>query len=129
MIETLEHQTIINLIVTVIVAMFASSGFWAFIEWKLRNRKDVDENRQHQTDLLKGLAHDRIVYLGLKYIRRGWISADEYENLSLYLYKPYLAMEGNGSARRIMTEVDQLPIRPPSYVQLHQEEEIKYTPK
>ena len=56
-----------------------------------------------------GLGHDRIVYLGLKYIERGYITVDEYENLYEYLYKPYEKMGGNGSAARIMEEVKKLP--------------------
>lgn len=65
--------------------------------------------------MLVGLAHDRIIFLGMQYIERGWITQDEYENLHEYLYKPYEQMGGNGSAKRIMTEVDTLPIRPSNY--------------
>lgn len=49
--------------------------------------------------MLIGLAHDRIVYLGMLYIERGCITQEEYEKLG-----------GNGSAKRIMQEVDKLPI-------------------
>ena len=42
--------------------------------------------------------------------RGGYITQDEYENLYEYLYKPYEKLGGNGSAKRIMTEVDQLAI-------------------
>ena len=42
---------------------------------------------------------------------RGYITRDEYENLYEYLYKPYEKLGGNGSAKRIMAEVDKLPIR------------------
>ena len=61
--------------------------------------------------MLIGLAHDRIIYLGMVYVERGWISQDEYENLQVYLYEPYEKMGGNGSARRVMEEVRKLPIR------------------
>lgn len=64
-----------------------------------------------QTELLIGLAHDRLISLGMQYITRGWITQDEYENLSVYLYKPYEKLGGNGSVKRIMLEVDKLPIR------------------
>ena len=57
-----------------------------------------------------GLAHDRIMYLGMSYIDRGCVTQDEYENLRVYLYEPYERMGGNGSAKRIMQEVDKLPI-------------------
>lgn len=62
-----------------------------------------------------GLAHDRIIYLGMAYIERGYITQDEYENLYEYLYKPYEKLGGNGSAKRIMTEVDQLAIHKATY--------------
>lgn len=41
---------------------------------------------------------------------RGYITQDEYENLRVYLYEPYAKLGGNGSAKRIMQEVDRLPI-------------------
>lgn len=65
--------------------------------------------------MLIGLAHDRIIYLGMTYIERGYITQDEYENLYEYLYKPYEKLGGNGSAKRIMTEVDQLAIHKSIY--------------
>jgi hypothetical protein len=68
-----------------------------------------------ETQMLIGLAHDRIIYLGMVYIERGYITQDEYENLYEYLYKPYKKLGGNGSAKRIMTEVDQLAIHKSTY--------------
>ena len=65
--------------------------------------------------MLVGLAHDRILCLGMLYIERGYVTRDEYENLYEYLYRPYLKMGGNGSAKRIMQEVDRLPIRTGQY--------------
>lgn len=89
---------------TIIGAVLASSGFWAWIQ-KRSDKKDV------RTRMLIGLGHDRIMYLGMKYIQRGYITHDEYENLYEYLYKPYDEMGGNGSAKRIMQEVEKLPIK------------------
>ena len=60
--------------------------------------------------MLVGLAHDRIIHLGMAYVERGYITQDEYENLRVYLYEPYEKMGGNGSARRVMLEVDKLPV-------------------
>ena len=61
--------------------------------------------------MLLGLGHDRIVYLGMQYIDRGYITQDEYENLYEYLYIPYKKLGGNGSAQRIMNEIEKLEIR------------------
>lgn len=65
--------------------------------------------------MLIGLGHDRIINLGMSYIERGWITQDEYENLYVYLYKPYQEMGGNGSAKRVMEEVARLPIKNSRY--------------
>ena len=98
-----------QIIITIFSSVLASSGLWAYIQ-KKAERKDV------KTQMLIGLAHDRIIFLGMSYIERGWITQDEYENLYEYLYKPYEAMGGNGSAKRIMTEVNELPIHKCTYV-------------
>lgn len=89
-------------VVTVIGTLLASSGFWAFTS-RISDKKDA------RTQMLIGLGHDRIIYLGQSYINRGWITADEYENLYEYLYLPYRKCGGNGSAERIMEQVKKLP--------------------
>lgn len=98
----------LELIVTVICSVIASSGFWALMT-KILEKKDV------RTQMLIGLGHDRIIYLGMKYIEKGEITQSEYENLHKYLYEPYKKMGGNGSADRIMKEVDNLKIVSDSY--------------
>ena len=94
----------LQMIVTVVCSVVASSGFWALVQSRM-NKNDAN------TRLLIGLAHDRICYLGMKYIERGYITQDEYENLNDYLYVPYLERGGNGSAQRIMETVKKLPFR------------------
>lgn len=98
----------LQMILTIVCSVIASSGFWAYIQ-KRSERKDV------KTQMLVGLAHDRIIYLGMIYIERGWITQDEYENLYEYLYKPYEKMGGNGSAKRVIEEVNRLPIHKSTY--------------
>ena len=98
----------IQMVTTVLASVLAASGFWALIT-KLMDKKDT------KTRMIVGLGHDRILNLGMEYIKRGWITQDEYENLHEYLYKPYKELGGNGSAERIMKEVDKLPIRPADY--------------
>lgn len=98
----------LQMVVTIVCAVIASSGFWAFIQRK-------NENKDVTSQMLIGLAHDRIIFLGMKYIERGWISQDEYENLHDYLYKPYEKLGGNGSAQKVMIEVNKLPIHTSTY--------------
>ena len=97
-------RQLVDIILAIVSSLLASSGLWAFVFKKLNNR-------DAQNDMLIGLGHDRIMYLGMHYIKQGWISSDEYENLSKYLFEPYRALGGNGSAERIMKEVDKLTIR------------------
>ena len=102
--QTYLSVTVLQVIVTAITAIAASSGFWAFIN---RKRNTGSLTRQ----LLIGLAHDRIVCLSLDYIHRGWITQEEHENLCVFLYNPYHLMGANGSVLRLMDEVNNLPIR------------------
>ena len=98
----------IEMVVGIVCAVLASTGLWSYLQ-KRSDRKDV------KTRMLIGLAHDRIISLGMQYIERGWITQDEYENLNEYLYKPYEEMGGNGSAKRVMNGVDKLPIHASNY--------------
>lgn len=97
-------------VLTCFASVLASSGFWAWMQAR-RDKKDA------KTKMLLGLGHDRIVYLCMKYIDRGWISSDEHEDLIKYLYTPYVGMKGNGTAQRLIAEINKLPIRKMTYVQ------------
>lgn len=94
----------LQVFITIVCSVLASSGLWTYVIKKIE-KKDV------KTEMLIGLAHDRILYLGMCYIERGYITQDEYENLYEYLYGPYLKLGGNGSVKRVMNEVDKLPIK------------------
>lgn len=96
----------LQIALTIFSSVLASSGLWAYV-MKRADKKDV------KTQMLMGLAHDRILDLGMGYLDRDpqYITQDEYENLKVYLYEPYEKMGGNGSAKRIMQEVEKLPIK------------------
>lgn len=94
---------LLELIITVVTSVIASSGVWTFIT-KMAEKKDS------KTQLLIGLAHDRILHLCEKYIERGWITKEEYDDLHKYLYEPYTKSGGNGSAEKMVKKVDQLRI-------------------
>lgn len=100
-------MTILEAFVTILVSVLASSGVWAVV-MKVMDKKDV------RTQMLIGLGHDRIMYLGNSYISRGYITSEEYENLVDYLYRPYELMGGNGSAKRVVDEVKKLPLNRPN---------------
>jgi hypothetical protein len=95
----------LQLALTSVSSVLASSGFWAYMQYK-------DKKKDATTRLLMGMAYDKITTLGLTYITRGSITMDEFEDFRKYFYEPYEALGGNGVAKRIMRRVEVLPIRP-----------------
>ena len=104
-----------DLTIGIFTAVFASQGLWALILYlvqrKDKKRDKEDAELKNQSQMLLGLGHDRIIYLGTKYIEDGYVTEDEFENLNKYLYEPYKALGGNGTAEKIMDDVRNLPIR------------------
>lgn len=92
-----------QIIVTIITALLASSGLWAFLGKSI-------ERSSAERELLVGIGHIELVFFGMQYIERGWITREEYETMQ-DLYKPYVKLGGNGSGTKIMKEVEGLPIR------------------
>ena len=95
--------SLLQIALTIFASVMASSGLWAF----LGNRFD---KRSAEKDILIGIGHIELVFFGMQYIERGWITKDEYETMK-ELYDPYIKLGGNGSGKKIMTEVEKLPIR------------------
>ena len=96
-------MTTSQIILTIVTALLASSGLWAFLGKKL------DRNNSER-ELLVGIGHIELVFFGMQYIERGWITRDEYETMQ-DLYEPYVNLGGNGSGTKIMKELEKLPIR------------------
>lgn len=94
----------LDIIVTLAVAVFGSTGFWSWIQ--SRNRKRSAEDR-----LLLGLAYDKIIWNCNKFISQGHISAQEFNELDRYMFQPYQEMGGNGTAKKLMDEVRNLPTK------------------
>lgn len=107
-------------IITALMAGLFGSGFCSLLTFLIqRSDKKKDkkgEKLNAQGEMLMGLGHDRITYLGAKYLERGSITVGEYENLSKYLYQPYKRLGGNGTAEKIMNQVNELPVSDKSEV-------------
>lgn len=95
-----------DLIVAIIVAVFASSGFWAFVlhVYQRHEKKESVEDKA-----IRALLHDRVFDITKCIIARGNVTAEEYDNLK-YLYEPYIEMGGNGTCQKLKAEVDKLPM-------------------
>ena len=101
-------------IITALMAGLFGSGFCSLLTFLIqRSDKKKDKKGEEldaQGEMLMGLGHDRITYLGAKYLERGSITVGEYENLNRYLYQPYKKLGGNGTAEKIMNQVKELPV-------------------
>ena len=105
---------------TVIGAIFGGSGVTLLTFLIARHDKKNDKHSKEYEELsdkistlgdaIRGQGHDRIIYLGGKYLERCGLTNEEYENLNDYIYQPYVNLGGNGTARRVMDEVNNLPI-------------------
>ena len=114
-------QLIIQAVVSVLTAVLASGGLWSFLskkqeirfeelERKRKEEAEAEEKNDVKTKLLVGLAHDRLIYLTNKYLEEGWISSENYENLT-YMYEPYIKGGGTGTVKRNMEKVEKLPFK------------------
>lgn len=93
-----------DIIITIVCSVFASSGFWAYL--MSRQNKDSAERR-----MILGIGYRSICELCSMYIKRGYITREEYSDLKKYLFEPYRDMGGDGTCERLMQEVDRLPIK------------------
>lgn len=99
-----DPDILITLITTTITSVFASSGFWMW--FTSRGKRESDENR-----VLKGLAHYRIIEEGQRFLDRGWITREEYDDFKKYLVEPYQDMGANGIANIVVDKVKTLPLK------------------
>lgn len=128
-------QTIIEIIATGLL----SGGFFSWLTSRMARKdqvKDKKEAKEDKTDdivamlnelvtwkdgqsilsrkqseMLLGLAHDRIVYLGSKYLEQGSITMQELDDFNQYLYEPYAELGGNGTGKMIWERVNALPVK------------------
>jgi len=98
-----------------LLTAFITGGGCSIILYILQRHDQKNDKKDNELikieASLRGLGHDRISDLGQHYIERGYVTKEEYENLHDYLYVPYADLGGNGTAKKIMDEVEKLPIK------------------
>lgn len=87
-----------------VTAVLGGSGIWAWAKAK------ADHNN-NAAKLLLSVSRNQLVALGHTYIERGYITMDEYEEYEEE-YQIYSALGGNGLARRMFEQVENLPMVP-----------------
>ena len=88
----------------VITTLLGSSGIWMWV-------KTRSDRNQSEDQLLLEVAKNQLTVLGRTYLERGYITMDEYEEYEAE-YKLYEALGGNGLAKRVFKQVDELPMMP-----------------
>lgn len=87
-----------------VTTVLSGPGIWAWA--KTRTQRNDSEDK-----LLLQVAKNQLVVQGREYLKRGYITMDEYEEYESE-YRVYSALGGNGLARRIFERVDELPMMP-----------------
>ena len=87
-----------------LTAVLGGSGVWAWAKTKA-------EHNGNEAKLLLTVSRNQLITLGRAYLDRGYITMDEYEEYEAE-YKLYSVLGGNGLARRIFEQVDNLPMTP-----------------
>lgn len=97
-------------LLVIVLAVIASTGFWEFLKFIFQNvifkPKLTPEIR-----LLRGIGQIEIIFFGTKFLEQGYITTEEYDSLKNEIYAPYLEIGGNGLAKKMMEEIEKLPIK------------------
>lgn len=90
-----------DILVTIIVTMFGSSGFWLLVQ-RLVDRKSATRK------MILGLGFARLSDECKMYLDRGHITINEFNALTHYIYEPYKELGGNSVGDALYNEVKEL---------------------
>ena len=93
-----------KIVVPIIVAIFASQGFWSWLA-------DRKRRKGSESKLMMGIGYSKIIDLCEKHLANGHITTKEFHELEHYLYEPYRKMGGNGTVETLFKQVKALPIK------------------
>lgn len=103
-----------NTTLTIILAMISSSGVASVVVACLQRHWSKKDRGDARIDALvtaqQVIMIDRVRWLGMKYIRDGYIALPDKENLHS-MWTAYKALGGNGKLETIMKEIDRLEVR------------------
>lgn len=97
-------------VVAIVVAIFASTGFWSLVQYIISIVQEKKGKDSSEKKLLVALSHDRILWLCRQNLERGYITHEDYVNLS-QMVEPYFEAGGNHLAEKYWQEVKELPIK------------------
>lgn len=92
---------------TIVLAIFASTGFWTFLQNLIANRK---KKKTPQEEMILALGRDRLLHLSKSYMSKGYIPDDEFDTFKM-MGEAYIAMDGNSTTKRKYLEAKELPTK------------------
>ena len=99
-------------LVTIFVALAASSGFWALVSKIYDKKSDGRERKEEDSKVIKAallaLLHDALYDKCTTILEVGAISPEDFENIDTMI-KPYEALGGNGTIHKLWAEIKDLP--------------------
>lgn len=82
----------------IIASVFASSGLWTLVNNIYQTHK---EKKSVERRALLGLLHEQLIDKGEAYLAQGWISTQDLEDFTNYIYCPYHDLGGNGTGETL----------------------------
>lgn len=96
-----------EVIVAIIAGAFGSTGLWQLVQFIL-NRRDSNKKDPNK-ELLLGIVYFTLMQQCEYYLTRGYIEPEEFVDLNKYLFEPYEARGGNGTAKKMVARLEKLP--------------------
>lgn len=104
-----------------IVVIVACSGFWAVINtiiaYLITKQQKKDESATITKDEfdavvkgVRGLLYGELERKCTEYIKKGELSAGEFNDLRKYYYEPYVALQGDGTIEAMFRRVESLKL-------------------
>ena len=97
----------------IVLAVFASTGFWSFITTIYNRRQDAREHKEGDLGIIKSallsVLYDKLYERSVRLLRVGQTTAEDRENIH-QLLKPYEALGGDGLIHDLVDRVDELPL-------------------
>ena len=94
-------------VMTIVVAIFASTGFWQFILAIYNNKT---KKKTPMENMVLALGRDKLLDANKKYRKMGFIPEDDFETY-IGLGEAYEKMGGNTLVRKGFEENRKLPVR------------------
>lgn len=93
-----------------LIAIISSSAIASIVQYLLRLLDKKQDDRKAEKDALMSILLDRIQYLCKTYIHDGEIDTDDLRRLHI-MHKNYHNLGGNGDLDKLMSRVDNLPLK------------------